>query len=399
MDVSTHEIKELAGRFSNEMIGIRRYLHQHPELSTEEHNTAAFIALRLGEWGIPCKTGIGGTGVVGMIVGGRAVGPVVALRADMDALPIGEENEVPFRSVNPGVMHACGHDVHMACLLGAARILNQLKDRLQGGVKLIFQPSEERYPGGAIAMIRDGVLENPRPDWIIGQHVYPELDAGMAGMRAGYYMAATDEIYLTVLGKGGHAATPHKVIDPILIASHIVIALQQIVSRHALPTQPTVISFGRLIADGRTNIIPDKARLEGIMRTFDETWRTEVKEKINRFARDTARAMGGDCEVKIDQGYPALYNDPELTGKVWLAAQEYLGPENVKEMDMRMTAEDFSYYAREIPGCFIRLGVRNEGKGITSNLHTSTFNADEISIETGMGLLAQIAVKKLSGGL
>jgi len=313
----------------------------------------------------------------------------------MDALPIREKNEVEYRSLNEGVMHACGHDAHMACLLGAARILREISDEFGGMVKLIFQPSEESYPGGARVMIEEGVLENPRPDVIIGQHVFPELDAGKIGMRSGKYMASTDEVFITVKGRGGHAAIPDRVIDPVLIASHIVVALQQIVSRKASPVMPTVVSFGRIWSEGRTNVIPDEVKLEGIIRTFDESWRAEIKDQIKKIACGLAESMGGSCEVFIDQGYPALVNDEELTGRVWDQAVEYLGGEAVTLLDMRMTAEDFSYFAQKIPACFFRLGTRNEALGITSNLHSATFDIDENSLETGMGALAWFAVSEL----
>lgn len=390
------QIRLEASGILNEIAGIRRYLHAHPELSKEEAGTAAFISEKLTEWGIPHQTGVAGYGIVGMITGKMPGEKVIALRADMDALPILEQNDVPYVSVNPGVMHACGHDVHMASLLGAAFILKKMETRLAGKVKLIFQPSEEKYPGGALPMIKAGVLENPRPDFIIGQHVYPELEAGKIGLKAGQYMASTDEVHLTVRGKGGHAAIPHKVIDPVLIAAHIILALQQIVSRKSKPTMPSVLSFGKISANGAANIIPDEVMISGTMRTFDEGWRAEMKEQIIRIATTMAEGMGGKCEVFIDTGYPSVFNAPELASKIRSYAQEYLGYENVEELEMRMTAEDFSYYALEIPGCFYRLGVMNESRGITSNLHTATFDVDESSLETGMGLLAWITAKELA---
>lgn len=397
MEHIRHEILKKSKALFPEIVRIRREIHMNPELSFEEHGTAALIASLLKEWGISHRTGIAGTGVVGDITGSDPDGRVVALRADMDALPISEQNDVEYRSLVPGRMHACGHDVHMAALLGAAHILHSLRGGFRGRVRLIFQPSEEKYPGGAKLMIREGVLSDPVPDAIFGQHVYPELDAGFVGMRPGNYMASTDEIYLTVKGLGGHAATPHLVVDPVLIASHIIIALQQIVSRHANPVTPTVISFGRVIANGRTNVIPDEVRIEGIMRTFDETWREEMKRKITRLATGLAGSMGGDCEVFIDPGYPVLYNNPELTKRVMDWASEYLGAGKVAALEMRTTAEDFAYYALEVPGCFFRLGTRNTEKGFTSNLHTSTFDVDESSLETGMGLMAWLAWRELMG--
>lgn len=390
-----NRIKRLSGGYLKEVTEIRRYLHAHPELSSKETLTADFISKQLSIWGIEHQTGIAGHGIVGLIHGTSPGKKVVALRADMDALPIRENNKVPYVSKNPGVMHACGHDIHMASLLGTARILKSLESEIKGTVKLIFQPSEEKYPGGALPMIKAGVLENPRPDFIIGQHVYPELEVGKIGMRSGKYMASTDEVHLVVKGKGGHAAIPHKVIDPVVITAHIILALQQIVSRNAQPTTPSVLSFGRVIADGQANIIPDEVRISGTMRTFDEEWRLEMQNRIRTISGSVAEGMGGHCEVTVDRGYPFVYNEPGITKKVWGYAEQYLGKENVTELEMRMTAEDFSYFANEIPGCFYRLGVLNEARGFTSNLHTATFDADESSLETGMGLMAWIVVNEL----
>jgi amidohydrolase len=390
-----NRIKRLAGGYMKEVTLIRRHLHAHPELSAAESQTAAYISKQLTEWGIEHQAGIAGHGILAVIRGWKPGGKVIALRADMDALPIRELNKVSYASKNKGVMHACGHDVHMASLLGTARILKSLEREFSGTVKLIFQPSEERYPGGALPMIQAGVLENPRPDLIIGQHVFPELSAGKIGVRGGKYMASTDEVHLVVRGKGGHAAIPHKVIDPVLISAHIIVALQQIVSRNAQPTTPSVLSFGRVIAEGQANIIPDEVRISGTMRTFDEAWRTEIQERIRKISGSIAEGMGGSCEVDIHHGYPFVYNDPEVTAKVRGYAEGFLGKENVEELDMRMTAEDFSYFANEVPGCFYRLGVMNEARGITSNLHSATFDADESSLETGMGLMTWIVLNEL----
>jgi amidohydrolase len=391
-----NRIKRLAKGYLKEVTRMRRHLHEHPELSGQEASTASYISGLLKEWGIEHQTGIAGHGIVGYIRGEKPGGKVIALRADMDALPIKEANKVPYASKNKGVMHACGHDVHMACLLGAARILKSLEPELAGTVKLIFQPSEEKYPGGALPMIKAGVLENPRPGFIIGQHVFPELEAGKIGIKSGKYMASTDEVHLVVKGKGGHAAIPHKVTDPVLITAHIIVALQQVVSRHAQPTVPSVLSFGRIIAEGQANIIPDEVHVAGTMRTFDESWRAEMKNRITAMATGIADSMGGRCEVSIHQGYPFVYNDPLITEKVRQAAADYLGAENIVDLEMRMTAEDFAYFALEVPGCFYRLGVMNQAGGITSNLHTATFDADESSLETGVGLMAWITASELA---
>jgi len=390
------DIKKLASEYAAEIVQIRQHLHAHPELSFEEHETSKFVFDKLKEYGLTPQQGIGGTGIVAMIEGKNANKKVIALRADMDALPIKEQNDVPYKSRNEGIMHACGHDAHMASLLGVTMILNELKDELTGTVKLIFQPSEEQYPGGATGMIKEGVLENPRPAVIIGQHVFPELEAGKTGLREGFYMASTDEIFIKVKGKGGHAAIPHKIVDPVLVVAHIVVALQQIVSRNANPTTPSLISFGRVQAEGRTNIIPDEARLEGIMRTFDENWRKEMKERITSLAISIAKGMGAECDVFIDNGYPAVYNDPEATERIRNHSIEYLGAENVSVLDQRMTAEDFSYYQQKIPGVFYRLGIMNKEKGITSNLHSSTFDVDESSLLTGMETMTWITIRELS---
>ncbi len=389
-------IRKLAGEYLNDIIKIRRDFHQNPELAFEEIETAKRIAQFLDRHKIKYTEKVAKTGIVGVIEGKNPQKKVIALRADMDALPITENNAVPYKSLNIGKMHACGHDVHMASLLGTLAILNQLKNEFEGSVKFLFQPSEEQYPGGASVMIAEGVLENPAPQSILGQHVYPELKAGQVGFRSGKYMASTDEVFLTVKGKGGHAALPNTVVDPVLIASHIVVAMQQIVSRYALPTIPTVISFGKIVGEGKTNVIPDKVELEGIIRTFDEHWRAEIKAKINLLAKSIAQGMGGDCEVRIEKGYPFVYNNPELTKRARNAAEQFLGKEQVFDLDMRMTAEDFAFYAQKIPGCFYRLGVAAPHADKLLNLHSSTFNADENSLETGMGLMAYLAIDELN---
>ncbi len=392
-----HMIRSLSGRYLEEVRAIRRHIHRNPELSTEEVETAAFICAKLDEYGIPYVKGVAGTGVVGTITGGRGSGKCIALRADMDALPIREENRTEYVSQVLGKMHACGHDAHVAALLGAARILNELKSDFPGTVKLLFQPSEESYPGGAIRMIEEGVLDHPRVDHVIGQHVYPELDAGQAGFCPGAYMASTDEVFLTVKGRGGHAAAPQLIVDPILIASHIIVALQQIVSRNANPIVPTVISFGRIIGEGRTNVIPDEVRVDGTIRTYDEAWRKEIHRKIETIASSIAVSMGGSCQVRVDQGYPFLENDDHLTARLKTLAAKYLGEASVFSLERKMTAEDFSYFCREVPSCFYRFGIRNEKKGITSFLHSATFDIDESSLETASGLMAWLAINLLTG--
>ncbi len=389
------KIKELAAEYKPELIAIRRHLHQHPELSKQEKETAAFISSELAKLDIPHKTNVGGYGIVGEIKGQNPEKKLIALRADMDALPILEANNLSYKSLNEGVMHACGHDVHMAGLLGAARILKKLEKEWEGSVRLIFQPSEEEYPGGASLMIKDGVLENPKPAAIFGQHVYPEMPAGKVGMKAGKYMASTDEFYITVKGKGGHGALPDQVIDPIVIAAQIVIGLQQIVSRKAFPGMPTVLTIGKLEAKGRTNIIPSEAKMVGIIRTFNEDWRAEIKKQITQIAKGIAQAMGAEADVFIDQGYPFVVNDEALTERAFKAAADFLGEGQVEELEFRMTAEDFAYYSQQVPGCFYRLGTRNDQLGMNSPLHSDTFNADEDSLETGSAVMAWLAINEL----
>ncbi|MCD6179227.1 MAG: amidohydrolase [Bacteroidales bacterium] len=389
------EIKKLAKEYLDEIIGIRREFHQNPELAFEEIETAKRIADFLDIHKIKYTEKIAKTGIVGVIEGRNPNKKVIALRADMDALPIIEANNIPYKSMNIGKMHACGHDVHMASLLGTLAILNQLKDKFEGTVKFLFQPSEEQYPGGASVMIKEGALENPSPKSIFGQHVYPELKAGQVGFRSGKYMASTDEVFITIKGKGGHAALPNTIVDPILIASHLVVAMQQIVSRYALPTIPTVISFGKIIGDGKTNVIPEKVYLEGIIRTFDEDWREEIKKRIKELAKSISQGMGGDCDVRIDKGYPFVYNNPELTERAKNAAKSFLGEDKVIDLDMRMTAEDFAFYTQKIPGSFYRLGVASPNAKKILNLHSSIFNIDESSIETGIGLMSWLALEEL----
>ncbi len=392
----SEKIKNLAAKFAPEIIGIRRHLHANPELSEKEFNTADFICKTLDSFGISCVRNVGGNGIVAIIEGQQPQISTLALRADMDALPINELNNCDYKSQNPGIMHACGHDVHMASLLGASKILNEVRNDFEGTLRIIFQPSEEKFPGGALAMINDGVLKNPEPARIYGQHVLPTLEVGKVGFKPGRYMASTDEVYLTVKGRGGHAATPELNIDPVLIASHIIVALQQVVSRAASPGIPTVLSFGRVIADGRTNIIPSEVKIDGTFRTFDENWRAKAHVKITSIAKGIAESMGGSCEVFIDKGYPFLVNDELATSEAKALAQQYLGPENVVDLDQRMTAEDFAYYSHIIPACFYRLGVKNPSWSTIRNLHTPEFDADERSLETGMGLMAWLAVNHVS---
>jgi len=389
------DIYHLAGELYKETVAHRRHLHTRPELSFKEYNTSAFVADKLADLGIPFEKKTD-TGIVALLTGTKEVsGRVVALRADMDALPIEEENEVPYKSQNVGVMHACGHDVHTSSLLATAGILSRLKAKFSGAVKFIFQPGEEKLPGGASLMIKEGVLENPGPQAILGQHVMPELPVGRVGFPSGSYMASNDEIYITVIGRGGHAAMPHLTIDPVSIACQMITALQQIVSRRANPLIPSVLSFGKIIANGSNNIIPDKVMIEGTFRTLNEPWREEAHKTMKEMAISLVMGMGGKCTFEIRKGYPVLINEEALTTEMRHQAEDFLGKDKVVDLDIWMAAEDFAFYAQHVPGCFYRLGVGNEVNGITSGLHTSTFDIDEKALETGSGLMAYLALKSL----
>ncbi len=388
-------IQQLAATISEDVIGFRRYIHANPELSFEEYNTSKYVSGLLTSFGIKHETGIAGTGIVALIEGKNPASKVIALRADMDALPIEEKNAVLYKSTNIGVMHACGHDVHTSSLLGTAKILSQVTDQFEGTIKLIFQPGEEKFPGGASLMINEGVLENPAPHNIIGQHVMALIPAGKVGFREGMYMASADEIYITVKGKGGHAAMPDKNIDPILIASHIIVALQQVISRNCDPRIPAVLSFGKIAGMGATNVIPDEVKIEGTFRTLNEEWRAEAKQRIKKMATGIAESMGATCDIQIMDGYPFLQNAPALAKRMKNAAIDFLGQENVVDLDLWMAAEDFAYYSQKIDACFYRLGIRNEEKGITSGVHTPTFDIDETALQTGTGLMAWLALEEL----
>ena len=394
--ISSEQIKKIAKAIHGNVIADRRHLHQHPELSFQEIETQKFVEQQLRTIGINDFERIANTGIVALIKGKNPTKKVIALRGDMDALPITEENKTEYISQNIGVMHACGHDVHTSSLIGAAAILFQLKEEFEGTIKLIFQPGEEKLPGGASLMIKENVLKNPEVNNIIGQHVMPQLPAGTVGFRSGLYMASTDEIYVRVIGKGGHGAMPHLNIDPVLISAHIITSLQQIVSRNASPIIPTVLSFGKVIANGATNVIPNEVYMEGTFRTLDEKWRADAHIKMKQMAEMIAESMGGKCEFEVRKGYPFLKNDIELTARSKKYAQEYLGKENVVDLDIWMAAEDFSYFTQELPACFYRLGTRNEERGITSSVHTPTFDIDESALEIGAGLMAWIAVNELA---
>jgi amidohydrolase len=390
-------LKDKIGQLSEdthaEVVRWRRHLHTIPELSFEEHQTSAYVKGVLDDMGIHWKS-VAGTGILAMVKG-QSSNQVIALRADMDALPIQESNPVDYASRHPGVMHACGHDFHTSSLLGTAKILTALKDHFQGTVKLLFQPGEEVLPGGASLMIRDGVLENPRPHAVIGQHAMPRIETGKIGIRQGKHMASTDHLSLRIKGKGGHAAQPDQNIDPVVIAAHIITGLQQVVSRMASPKEPTVLSIGKVIAQGAFNVIPDEVLMEGTFRAMNETWRNDAHRRMVKMAKSIAESMGGECEFKIVRGFPFLINEEKLTERVRMFATAYLGEENVLEEDIWMASEDFAYYSQVADSCFYLSGVGNAAKGITSSLHTSSFNIDEEALKVSAGLMAYIAVKQL----
>ena len=386
------KIRQKAAQYHQEFISVRHHLHAHPELSYQEFETSRFIQEQLTALGIPFKV-MATTGVVGLIEGKNPSKRIVALRADIDALPIKEENDVPYKSTNEGVMHACGHDVHTTCLLGAAKILNELKDEWEGTVKLIFQPGEEKNPGGASLLIKEGVLENPKPQSIFGLHVHPQLETGRLSFRGGQVMASADEIYITIKGKGGHAAAPHATVDTILVASHLVVSLQQIISRNNNPLSPSVLSITSFQGGYTTNVIPSEVKLMGTFRALDETWRFKAHELIRKQAEAIVTGMGAELQLHIDVGYPSVFNNEELNARARTLGESYLGADNVETTEMRMGAEDFGYYTEKIPGCFFRLGTGNKEKGISAGVHTPVFNIDEGGIAIGMGMMAWLGAE------
>jgi len=388
-----HELQERSQAIFPYVQHVRRHLHAHPELSFEEFETARFVANELRSMGLTPQEGVGGTGVVVLIEGNQPQSAVLGLRADMDALPIFESNEVSYASQSPGVMHACGHDVHTTVLLGAARILYNLRDEWEGTIQLIFQPGEERNPGGASYMIKEGVLENPRPSGIVALHVHPGLDVGKLSFRKGRVMASADEIYITIKGAGGHAAAPHLTVDTILVASHLITSLQQIISRNNNPVSPSVLSICSIQGGHTTNVIPSEVKLMGTFRAMDEAWRFKAHDLIRKQTELLVTAMGATADVHIDVGYPTVDNDPVLNQQAWDLAKEMMGDAQVEETEMRMGAEDFGFYTQQIPGCFFRLGVRNEAKGIIHNVHTPLFDIDESAIAIGVANMAWLGAK------
>ncbi|MFL5741372.1 MAG: M20 family metallopeptidase [Flavisolibacter sp.] len=385
-------IKELARKYAPEFIEVRHHLHAHPELSYQEFETSKFVQQKLSSFQIPFEVKAT-TGVVGLIQGKNPSSKIVALRADMDALPINEENQVSYKSTRPGIMHACGHDVHTTCLLGAARILSETRHQWEGTVKLFFQPGEEKNPGGASLLIKEGVLESPAPQCIFALHVNPQLETGKLSFRSGKVMASADEIYITIRSKGGHAAAPQLTADTILIASHLIVALQQVISRNSNPFNPSVLSITSFQGGHTTNVIPSEVKLMGTFRAMDEEWRFRAHNIIRKLSTELVHSMGAEIDLHIDVGYPTVYNNEALHSEAKKIAQEFMGVERVEETEIRMGAEDFGYYSQKIPGCFFRLGTANQKKGITAGVHTPLFNIDEDAIEIGIGIMAQLATR------
>lgn len=389
-------IRRRADELYADVLTIRRHLHAHPELSFREFNTVSFVEEQLRKIGITDMKRIAGTGLVAHIQGREPASKCIALRADMDALPITEENDVSYVSQNSGVMHACGHDVHTSCLLGAARILHEMRDQFTGTIKLLFQPGEESHPGGASIMIEEGALKDPVPQAIFGLHVFPNLPTGTVGFRPGRYMASADEIYITIHGKGGHAAQPHQTVDPIAIAALVITGLQQVIARKCDPMSPSVLTFGKIAGGFATNVIPEKVELLGTFRAMDEKWRHQAHKWIKDFTEQTCAAYGATATVEIPVGYPVLFNDPALTDKATSWAAIYADAENVHPLEMRMGAEDFAFYTHHVPGCFFRIGTNRNNTEYTTPVHNPRFNVDEESLKTGMGMMAWLALNAIT---
>ncbi|HTN16528.1 MAG TPA: M20 family metallopeptidase [Chitinophagaceae bacterium] len=389
-------IRQKARELFPELQRIRHHIHAHPELSFQEFETASFVAAELDRIGVSYTKGIAGTGIVALIEGRNPGKKCLAIRAELDALPITEQNNTAYTSVNEGVMHACGHDVHTACLLGLAQITHALRDNWEGTLKLIFQPGEEMHPGGGSMMIAEGVLQAPAVDAILALHVYPHLPAGVVGFRGGQYMASTDEIHITIEGKGGHAALPHQTIDPIAISAQVIVALQQVISRRSNPIIPSVLSFGKIAGGTVNNVIPDTVELAGTLRTMDEGWRAEAHQLIRDVVTNTCSSFGAKAHIDIPKGYPSLFNDEQLTAQIRSFAADFLGTEHVRQLSLRMTADDFAFYSHAVPGCYFRLGTNTNNERHTTSVHNARFDIDESALETGAGLMSYAALSYLN---
>ncbi len=387
-----NKIKSLAKELKADIVDVRRHLHRFPGLSFEEYETAQFIHALLDSWNIEHEF-LTETGIVATIKGRNPEKRTIALRADIDALPIQEKNACPYKSTVDGVMHACGHDAHAAMLLGAANILNQMRDDFEETIKLIFQPGEEKLPGGASVMIENGVLKDV--GLIIAQHVYPDLPCGEVGFHAGEFMASCDEINLTIKGKGGHAAKIKERDNTTVAAAKLLCAVSELSSEFNKEERknPIIIAFGSFIADGTYNVIPNEVTLKGTMRTFDENDRKTIKNKIKEFCEEVASSFNVEADLFIEEGYPVLINDVNLTESLMSHAKDFMGEENVKDIPQLMTAEDFAWYSHKTKACMYRIGTSNIEKGIVSKQHTPTFDIDEDALEIGMGLMAWLAVK------
>jgi amidohydrolase len=388
-------IRKESEKIFTEIVGHYRYLHQHPELSYKEENTARYITEFLDIEKIPYRRNIGGYGILAWVVGEKeGGGKTAAFVADMDALPVHERNDVPYKSVTDGIMHACGHDSHTASLMGTAKIVNSLRSEFSGTVLFVFQPGEEQSPGGAALMLKDGVFRDFNPDFVIKQHAYVDLPAGMVAFQTGTVMASADEIHIKVKGEGGHGALPHELNDTVLAASNILIALQQVVSRRRNPFQPMTLSFGKFIADGATNVIPSEVVLAGSLRCMDESERQKMLGVIPQIIDSVSAAYGCSCEIVMPEGYPCTVSHAAVTEKVRSQAIDFLGEAGVSEYPVRMTAEDFGFFSQQYPCCFYRFGVADRS-GACGKLHSSNFLIDEKALLTASSLFAFIALDSL----
>lgn len=385
------EVEDKVLLYHSQTVDHYKHLHENPELSFEEENTSLYIEVFLKQWGVAYRNNIGGYGILAWVEGRNPKVRTIALRADMDALPIVEQNEIEFKSKNSGVMHACGHDTHTSSLLSAVRIINDLKDKFEGTILFIFQPGEEKHPGGARLMLKDGIFKDYTPEIILGQHAYVDCKVGDVAFAEGVVMASADEVHIKVRGKGGHGALPHELNDTVLAASQLVVSMQQVVSRRSNPFQPAVLTFGKFIANGATNIIPNEVVLAGTFRCMDEEERQKLRIIIKEVAINTAKAYGCECDIDVYDGYPCTLNNSEVTKVARSFATEYLGEDRVKGMPKRMTAEDFGFFSQQYPSTFYRFGI--QGKKTSTGLHTSTFLIDEEALKTSVGTITYLALR------